>query len=109
MFKRATSIVLMLVLLPQFTGCVSVQAVNLTDVLYPGSQEIYGVVTVDGQQVDFDEPSTDVRNDSIYATVGQNPYAIALDEVQQLRVERLDQGHPVVRVLDAWAWASLWN
>ncbi len=89
MFKRAISIVLMLVLLPQFTGCVSVRAFNLTDVEL-GSEQVYGVITVDGHRVDFDQPSTDVRNDTIYATVGQNPFAIALDEVQQLRLKRSD-------------------
>lgn len=95
MFKRAVSAVLILVLVPQLTGCTSVKSVNLTDV-EPGSAEVYGVITVDGQQVDFDEPTTDIRNDSIYATVDHRPYAIALDDVQQLRLKRSDTGEAIV-------------
>jgi hypothetical protein len=64
------------------------KSVNLTDVERLGSEGIYGVVTVTGERVDFDEPSNDIRNDTIYATVGQSPCAIALDEVQQLRLKR---------------------
>lgn len=88
MFKRAVSVILILVLLPQFAGCTSVKAVDLTDVERPASEKVYGVITVDGEWVHFDRPSTEVRNDTIYATVDESPYAIALDEVQQLRLRR---------------------
>jgi hypothetical protein len=99
MFKRAMSIVLILVLLPQFTGCItSVKAVNLTDVERPGSEDIHGVITLAGEQVDFDRPSTEVHNDTIYAAVDQNACAIALDEVQQLRLKRPDAGRTALGI-----------
>ncbi|MGD2152058.1 MAG: hypothetical protein PVG79_02245 [Gemmatimonadales bacterium] len=90
MFKRAISTVLILLLLPQFTGCMSVYAVDLADVERPVAEEVYGVITDGGQRVDFDRASNDIRNDTIYATVGHSPYAIALDDVQQLRLRRRD-------------------
>lgn len=90
MFRRAISIVLILVLLPQFTGCMSVYAIDLADVERPVAEGVYGVISEGGQRVDFDRPSTDIRNDTIYATVGHSPYAVALDDVQQLRLRRPD-------------------
>ena len=96
MFRRAISIVLILVLLPQLTGCMSVRAVDLTDVERPVAEEVYGVISEGGQPVDFDRASTDIRNDTIYATVGDSPYAVALADVQQLRLRRTDPGKTAI-------------
>ena len=88
MSRRTVSIVLIVSLLAYFTGCTSVKSVDLTDVRRPESEWIFGVITVTGEQVDFDEPSNDIRGDTIYATVDENPYAIGMDQVQQLRLQR---------------------
>lgn len=99
MFKRAVSTVLAVSLVPYVTGCSSVKAVNLTDIERPVSEWVFGVVTVTGEQVDFDEPSNDIRNDSIYATVDESPYAIGMDQVQQLRLYRTDGFSTVLTVV----------
>ncbi|UCC82552.1 MAG: hypothetical protein JSW46_16490 [Gemmatimonadota bacterium] len=90
MFKRAVSTVLIVSLVLYVTGCTSVKSVNLTDVERPVSEWVFGVVTVTGEQVDFDEPSNDIRNDTIYATVAESPYAIGMDQVEKLRLYRTD-------------------
>jgi hypothetical protein len=107
MFKRVASIVLAVALTPYVTGCRSVQAVNLTDVENPRSEWIFGVVTVTGERVDFDEPSNDIRNDTIYATVDASPYAVSMDQVQQLRLYRTDSGMTVWAVVGAVVVAAV--
>jgi hypothetical protein len=88
MLKRALSFVLAVALFPHFTGCYTVQAVDLTEVEHPRTEWIHGVITVTGEHVDFDYNSDEVRNDTIYATVDGSPYAISLDQVQQLQLRR---------------------
>ncbi len=75
------------------------KAVDLTDVEHPRLEWIFGVVTVTGEQVDFDEPSNDIRNDTIYATVDEGPYAVSMDQVQQLRLYRTDTSGTVLTVV----------
>lgn len=99
MGKRVVSTVLAVSLVPYVTGCSSVKAVDLTDVEHPRREWIFGVVTVTGEQVDFDEPSNDIRNDTIYATVDQGPYAVSMDQVQQLRLYRTDSLGTVLTVV----------
>jgi hypothetical protein len=99
MLKRAVSFVLAVAFLPHLTGCTSVQAVDLTDVEHPRVEWIHGVITVTGERVDFDHNSDEVRNDTIYATVDGSPYAISLDQVQQLRLRRTDSALTALTVV----------
>ena len=89
MLKRVSSIILMLTLIPQLSGCTVVKAVDLTTVERPAAERIHGVVTVDGEHVDFDRPAQ-IRNDTIYAAVNQARYSVAFDQVEELRVQRTD-------------------
>ena len=107
MLKRTLSLVLILVLVPHVTGCMSVKAVDLADVERPVTEEVYGVMTVAGEEVVFDEPSTDVRNDTIYATVDQRPYTIALDQVERVSLRRHDDTQSVLALVGGIAVAMV--
>ena len=87
---RITAVVLSIALMPYLTGCTLKRGtlVDMADVQRPASEDISGISTVDGDTIRFDKGSAKVSNDTIYASVEQEPYSIALDQVKELRVSR---------------------
>ena len=94
--KRRVSLLLLLALLPMFTGCKTWsmeermppdQFLTAT-ALDPTENRIVGVTTTDGENVTFGlDPEADMRGDTIYAfTAGGGPYQVALSDVERVWV-----------------------
>ena len=60
---------------------------------------IMSVTTLSGQKVDFDSPGAKVRGDSLVATIRGSPYAVPVDSVARLQVERRDTPRSMVSSL----------
>jgi hypothetical protein len=93
MMKRAVSIVLIVVLLPQFTGCTvhQTERVEPAELEQPITEKIVGVTTVAGEEVVFDTAYVaTVGNDTIYAVVAGLRRSFAMDEVRHVWLERTD-------------------
>ncbi len=103
MFNRAISVVLLLALLPQLTGC-SVRRtdrVPVEEVEPPVTEEIAGVTTNAAREVEFDRaersrPRARISNDTIYASVDGQPFSIAMDEVSHVWLRRRDTAGSIV-------------
>lgn len=95
MMKRAVSMLLIVVLLPHFTGCTvhRTDRVGPTDLERPIADEIVGVTTADGEEVEFDrEYAATVANDSIYAVVDGERRVIPMGQVSHVWLKRTDAG-----------------
>lgn len=106
MFRRAVSAVLIVVLLPQLTGCTSHYTTDqpLAEVEDPTEEEIIGVTTIEGASVEFDRedvPISLIEGDSLYAHVDGEPYVIALTDVSHLRLRRVDKAASVFATIGA--------
>ena len=82
------------------TGCTSNRAVPTADLKPPGTryykdgEEVRGVITESGDEVQFDEPVRPVA-DTLYASVEGQPYNIALLDADQVIVKRTDAGETI--------------
>ena len=81
---------LLCVLLFLTGGCVSMQTVKLgpEDVPDPAEEEIVGVTTVDGHELEYDPPGGTVRDQFITGTVAGNVRVTAIEDVQLFWVRR---------------------
>ncbi len=92
MFKRAVSAVLIPVMLIQLSGCMKTVWIGPEEIR-PAKDDIKSVRTVEGERVNFDsEPQPAVEGDTIYASVADQPYQIALDQIESARVRRANVG-----------------
>lgn len=103
MFYRAVSVVLLLALLPQVTGCTvrRTDRVQVDELEPPVTEEIAGVTTKAAREVEFDRaersrPRARISNDTIYATVDGQPFSIAMDEISHVWLRRRDPGGSIV-------------
>jgi len=103
MFYRVVSLVLLLVLLPHFTGCAvhATQRVPPTEVEYPIHEEISGITTLDGQEIEFDPPyrgmlRATINNDTIFSAVDGRPFRMALNEVSHVWLRRADTAGSII-------------
>jgi len=82
------------------TGCTSNRAVLTADLKPPGTryykdgEEVRGVITGSGDEVQFDAPVRPVA-DTLYANVEGRPYSIALADADQVIVKRTDTGETI--------------
>lgn len=103
MVYRVVSAILLLALLPHFTGC-SVHhtaRVPTDEVQPPITEEIVGVTTKDGRMVEFDRkahppPWATISNDTIFASVNGSRVSIPMDEVTHLWLRRYDAGASIL-------------
>lgn len=104
--RRLARLTSLVVFLTQQTACAakSPQIVGIADLeQQPAPEEIQGVVTLSGERIDFDFRATAIRNDTIHAFVDHEPYAIGLDQVAAVRVERVSAGRTLLQTLAAVA------
>jgi hypothetical protein len=94
--KRAVSLLLLIALIPMFTGCrtwgqpeeIPPDEFLATTALDADENRIVGVITTDGDEVAFSqEPvGANVRGDTIYGYVGSEPYQVAFSDVERVQV-----------------------
>jgi hypothetical protein len=96
--------ILLAAIVTQLSGCANrgTELVTLVNVKLPVEDEIFGVVTVRGEEVDFDieavyrggrtvtRSTAEIRGDTLFARHAGEPYEIALTDVSQIRIERAD-------------------
>ena len=92
--------VLLCVLLFLTGGCVSMHTVKLgpEDVPDPEKEEIVGITTVDGHELEYDPPGGTVRDQFITGVVAGNVRVTAIKDVQLfwVRREEIDVGMTVL-------------
>jgi hypothetical protein len=98
-YRRLIAAVLLPLTLLVSTGCSSATLVPVEDLrpvqgdeLEPGedateAEAVLGLVTLSGEKVRFDDWVVPV-GDTLHATVGGEPYTVALDQVDQVVVRR---------------------
>ena len=86
-------IAMVLVGLLSLSGCSvrKVQKLPVASVLQPEKEKIVGVTTIKGEDVSFDPPGASIANGTLSATVKKAPYAVQLDQVQRVWVERKEK------------------
>ena len=90
------------------TGCTSNRAVPTADLKPPGTryykdgEEVRGVITESGDEVQFDAPVRPVA-DTLHANVEGQPYTIALADVDQIIVKRTDTGETIALTIGVLA------
>lgn len=103
MFRRVVSLILLLVLLPHFTACTVHKTTQVPprEVDYPIQEEINGITTLEGQEIEFDRPHAGmqratIKNDTIFAAVDGRPFRMPLDHVSHLWLQRKDTAGSIV-------------
>jgi hypothetical protein len=86
-------IAMVLVGLLSLSGCSvrKVQKLPVASVQQPEKEKIVGVTTIKGEDVSFDPPGASIANGTLSATVKKAPYAVQLDQVQRVWVERKEK------------------
>jgi hypothetical protein len=86
-------IAMVLVGLLSLSGCSvrKVQKLPVASVQQPEKEKIVGVTTIKGEDVSFDPPGASIANGTLSATVKKAPYAVQLDQVQRVWVERREK------------------
>ena len=96
MLRRAISTVLLPVMLMQLSGCTKTVWVG-PDEIRPERDKIKAVRTIDGEKVSFDaRPQPAVEGDTIYASVGDQPYQVAIARIESASVKRANVAGQVV-------------
>ena len=118
--KRRVSLLLLVTLIPLFTGCktwsqpedLSRDQFLSATAFDPTENRILGVTTVDGLDVDLsvdpelvelglEVPHAVLRGDTIHGYVGAAPYRVAISDVERVRVtwHRTDSGRTALAVI----------
>lgn len=104
--NRRVTMLLLPITAPLLAGCAGrgTELVTLVNVKLPVGDEIYGIVTVRDERVDFDieavsrgrrtfkRSTAEIRGDTLFAWYAGELYEIALTDVSQLRVARKRPG-----------------
>jgi hypothetical protein len=67
------------------------------------TEQLVGLTLRDGREVRFSNPSTVLRNDSLFAYVGGLPYAVAMADVQRVWLRKIDPTRTTLAVIGAAA------
>lgn len=96
MAQRPIAVLVLLALVPHFTGCVSTKREEIPPGDVPPAvkdqtavnERIVGVTTLEGRVVMFDLPGARIVNDTVFGSAQTEAIAIPISEVQRVWVER---------------------
>jgi hypothetical protein len=94
MRTRPIAVTLLMVMIPQLAGCTvrTTTRVGLAQVQPQELLDARGITTKSGTDVEFDRTGLiTVRSDTLFATVGGEPYKVALAQVQQAWIDRASE------------------
>jgi hypothetical protein len=88
--KRTICIIAGLALLFQILGChtTKVHSVPAPSVQNPETEQIVGITTKAGEEISFQPPGATVREGNLNAQIKNQPYSIALDQIDRFWIER---------------------
>jgi hypothetical protein len=104
--QRPIAFILLPLTLCFSTGCTSVKGVPAVEAEPPTEDNIAGVITLAGRDIEFDSSGI-IRDDTVHATVKKQPMAIPVDSVQRWWLRRTDVGKSVLAVIGVAAGVVL--
>jgi hypothetical protein len=89
--KRTIAVILVGLL--TLSGCSvrKVQKLPIATVTQPDKEKIVGITTIKGEEVAFDPPGASIANGTLTGAVKKTPYAVRLDQIQRVWVERREK------------------